>query len=665
MTIRIHDSWQAWLVLLCGVPLAMSGQQAGALFTAEQARRGAEAYTTACGACHGTELSNGAAPPLAGSSFQEKWGSRPAGNLYQAVLRMPPGRAGTLPAATYADVTAFLLERNGHEAGPAVLGPDNGDLAKVRVAPPAGAAPRKMPPPPEVIRGEQKAAPKDQGPTQKELTEAYGSSRNWLYHTHDYSGARYVQANQITPDNAGRLQVACVFQLGEQGNFQTGPIVYQGRIYVTGIRTTAAIDARTCELIWKQEWMPRAAQGWQNNRGAAIKDGYLVRGTSDGYLLALNMASGELVWARRATNSSAGEVFTMAPLIFEDKVLLGPAPSEAGISGWVGAFRLRDGEPLWKFHTIPKEGQPGAESWKNPLNLRLGGGAVWTPLSLDPERGEAYVAVANPIPDLPAHLRPGENLYTNSVVVLDVRTGKVKWHKSMVPNDSHDWDLTQVSPLYQTNVGGRDTRMVATVGKDGILRAVDRETKKTAWETAVTTLENLDVPVTREGVHACPGVFGGVQWNGPSYNPLTRMLYTPAVDWCGKFTAAADEAVRTASAMGGTYRGDDKRQGWITAIDGATGEVKWKYRSAQPVVAAVTTTSGGVVFGGELTGHFVVLDASTGKLLRRFQTGGPVGGGVVTYEEGGKQYVAVASGRPSAFWGEHPGAPTVFVFALP
>ena len=255
-------------------------------------------------------------------------------------------------------------------------------------------------------------------------------------------------------------------------------------------------------------------------------------------------------------------------------------------------------------------------------------------------------------------------------MALDARTGALRWHKQLVPNDSHDWDLTQVSPLFQANIGGRDVKLIATVGKDGILRTLDRETKKALYETPVTTIENHSTPVTNKGVHACPGILGGVEWNGPAYNPLTQMLYTPAVDWCGIFTAAPDEEVAFAPGnmyLGGSFRRDAKKQGWISAVDAVSGQVRWKYQSPEPVVAAVTTTAGGVVFGGELTGHFLALDARSGKVLHRFQTGGPIGGGLISYEAGGRQYVAVMSGRPSPFfWGlRHAGAPTVFVFTLP
>jgi alcohol dehydrogenase (cytochrome c) len=288
-------------------------------------------------------------------------------------------------------------------------------------------------------------------------------------------------------------------------------------------------------------------------------------------------------------------------------------------------------------------------------------------LSLDAEKGELFVAVANPSPDLSASLRPGDNRYTNSVVVLDVRTGKLLWYKQTVPNDSHDWDLTQVSPLFRANVGGRECRLVAAVGKDGILRSVDRDNHEVLYSTPVTTIKNADVPVTKEGVMACPGTLGGVEWNGPALHPELNLLYVNAVDWCTKFTSV--EKMRHIPGhlyMGGLLELADKSQGWLTAIEASSGQIKWKYQSKRPMVAAVTATKGNVVFTGELTGDFLALDARDGNVLYRFNTGGGIGGGVVTYQEAGKQYVAVMSGRPSPLWvNEIAGAPTVFLFALP
>jgi len=277
--------------------------------------------------------------------------------------------------------------------------------------------------------------------------------------------------------------------------------------------------------------------------------------------------------------------------------------------------------------------------------------------------------VTNPAPDFPAQLRPGDNLYTNSIVVLDVRTGKLRWYRSLVPNDSHDWDLTHATPLFNTTINGKPRRLVTTAGKDGMLRVLDRDTHAVMYTTEVTTIENAVATVTTTPTRVCPGLFGGVEWSGPSYSARTGMLYVPAVDWCT--TYAAEEEPRYIPGQGyfgGHFDLDplEKAQGWVTAIDAATGAVKWKYRSPRPMLASVTTTAGDLVFTGELTGDFLALDAGTGAVLYRFQTGGSMGGGILTYEVNGRQYIAAASGSPSDYWGElSAGAPTIVVFALP
>jgi alcohol dehydrogenase (cytochrome c) len=459
-----------------------------------------------------------------------------------------------------------------------------------------------------------------------------------------------------------------MFQVGERDNFQTMPIVHNGAMYVTTMTMTVALDAATCRVKWRHRWEPKDDMAWERNRGVAVKDGRVVRSTPDGYLFALSADSGAMLWARQVAKPDDGETFTMAPIVYENLVLIGPAGSENNLQGWVGAFQLSDGTPVWRFNTVPKPGEPGAETWKNPRNIPVGGGAVWTSFALDVENGDLHVAVTNPAPDLPTHLRQGDNLYTNSIVTLDARTGKLRWHRQLIANDSHDWDVTHATPIFSTTVNGASRRVVATAGKDGMLRALDRETRAVLYEAAVTTRENADTPVGLTPIRACPGVLGGVEWNGPAYNPGTNMLYVPAVDWCTTFTAF--EQVRHIPGklyMGGTTSMDPptRAQGWVTAVDAATGAVKWKYRSPRPMVAAVTTTAGNVLFTGELTGDFLALDARSGDVLYRFNTGGPMGGGVVTYTAGGKQYVAVASGSPSNFWvAGNPGAPTIVVFTL-
>jgi PQQ-dependent dehydrogenase (methanol/ethanol family) len=633
-------------------------------YTQAQADRGRRIFGAFCATCHGVDLEGAVGPTLAGPGFTAKW-SRPdrsVRDLYDIMrTTMPRPAAGSLSETSYLEVLAYVLSRNGLAVGERELAASTAALGRLHI-PPAQAAVR--PPAPEFIPGDSGFTPTGPGPTQAELAHA-GESTDWLYHTHDYAGTRYAPLRQITPANAGRLQVHCAFQVGSVETFVTGPLVWQGTMYLTTARLTIALDATTCRERWRHTWEPQDEFLWANNRGVAIKDGYLVRGTADGYLLAIDAATGRLLWARQVARPAAGETITMPPLVFEDMVIIGPAGSENNVQGWIGAFRLKDGTQVWRFNTIPRPGEPGAETWRNAPGVPVGGGGVWTAPSLDVARGELHVAVGNPAPDLPAELRPGTNLYTNSLIVLDVRTGALRWHAQLVPSDFHDWDLTQATPLIRVRAGDRTRDAIVTVGKDGILRALDRQTHERLYQTPVTTQTNVDVPLTREGVRVCPGILGGVEWNGPAHHPGTGLLFTVAVDRCTTFSRW--DSVRWAPGemyLGGGYALDSTSQGWLTAVDASTGKVRWRYHSELPMVAAVTTTAGGLVVTGENTGDFLALDAATGRELYRFNTGGGMGGGIISYGVKGRQYIAAASGR-SGFWFGSTGAPTLFIFALP
>ncbi len=668
-----RGAWTLVAVLLIAGPLPAPAQVADArsteaLFTAAQASAGRALYRERCAVCHGVEMDDGTAPPLKGPDFVRVWGraERSLDDLFY-ILRttMPRDGRGALSEDDYIDVLAYVLQRNGYRVGERALSANAEVLAAIRLEAHGQVAETDSTPAPRFIKGDRGLEVSGSGPTQSELTAAHTNAVDWLYHTHDYSGRRYVELEQIRRGNANQLTAVCAFQLGGDHTFQAGPIVYRGVMYVSTTRLTAALDAATCRALWRHEWEPRDAEPWPNNRGVAIKDGRVVRGTADGYLLALDATDGRLLWASHVAEPVLGETITMPPMIYEDLVLIGPAGSENNISGWVGAFRLEDGQPVWKFKTVLGASEEGGQAWPNPEGIPLGGGAVWTPLALDVEREELYVAVTNPAPDFPAHLRPGPNLYTNSLVALDVRSGELRWYAQLVPNDSHDWDLTQVSPLFRTEVKGQARDLVATVGKDGILRVLDRRTHERLYETPVTTQENVDVPLTGEGVRVCPGYLGGVEWNGPAFNPRTNMLYVNAVDWCTTFALA--DTVRYVDGelyLGGTVEMDEESQGWLTAIDASTGEVRWRYRSERPMVSALTTTAGELLITGELDGDLIVFDARTGGELYRFNTGGPIGGGIVTYSVDGRQYIATTSGQASGNFSNE-GAPVVFVFALP
>lgn len=393
-----------------------------------------------------------------------------------------------------------------------------------------------------------------------------------------------------------------------------------------------------------------------------------MRGTPDGYLIALNMADGSLLWSRKIADSKSSQYLSMPPLIYGDMVIYGPAGADWGAKNWVGAFKLEDGEPIWRFNLIPDAGEPGADSWRDQQAREHGGGSLWTPLALDADKGVLYLPVGNPAPDFYRDARPGDNLYTNSAVALDVKTGKLLWYHQFGPADQHDRDLSQVSPLFTARANGKRRHLITVSGKDGLLRVLDRESHELLYEVPITRRTNWNAVPTVEGVHSCPGLLGGMEWNGPAYNPGTNTLYVAAVDWCGTFTktAAPPQFQANAHYYGGAVTPDprDQARGWLQAIDAATGKERWKQQWPTPLVAGVTATAGGMLFTGDLDNNFLALDASSGKTLYKFNTGGTVGGGVITYELQGKQYVAITSGVVSGFFGGT-GTSAVMVFALP
>ncbi len=677
---RIIISIAAFVFLFCHALLwsadvsSAGTAQADGLFTAAQAARGGTTYARSCASCHGPSLEGTTSKPLAGPRFMTKWadGKHTVDDLYFVIrTQMPYGAPGTLTDQQYIDIVAFVLQGNGYQPGPQTLAANSASLKATTISMPGGAGRVATKVEVAAPAGEQVSnatRPINGKPTQTELNAAAGTTE-WLMSNHDYGGQRFVDLKQINRQNVGSLRPVAMYQGADTNPFHTNPVVAGGLMYITVNDSTIAMDAATLKVKWRNDRKPKGKEGWRLNRGVAIKDGLVVRGTHDGYLVAMDAATGKQVWDRALVDMTKHEGgFTMAPVIWEDLVIIGPAGSELGVKGWVGAFKLSNGEPVWQFNTVPDDGEPGSETWEKADAKLKGGGAVWAPLSVDGSQGIVYVPVANPAPDFYGEARPGKNVYTCSMIALDVRTGKLRWFYQLVPHDEHDYDTTQVSPLFTTTIAGKTRKLVATAGKDGLLHVLDRETHEQVYEVPVTTRLNTDKPPTREGLRACPGVLGGVQWNGPAFNPGTNMLYVNAVDWCGTFNKAGDARyVEGSFYMGGGVRADppDQSRGWLTAIDASTGAVRWKYLSQRPMLAAVTTTSADLIFTGELLGDFMALDAKTGEVLYRFNTGGRMNGGVITYAVDGKQYVAVASGAANGFWAVPPGSATIIVFALP
>jgi len=637
---------------------------AACAFAQDQVAQGQKAFESQCASCHTVKPGvNGFGPSLAGVV------GRPAGHV--AGFNYSGGMASSGLVWDEATLDAFLTDTSKKVPGTSmpVSIPDANVRAQIiaylrsvstLTAPSAMGAPTESAKPVTPVP--------TGGPTQDELNHAAASTSDWLYASKDYTGQRYVKLSQINKKNAHDLRPICIIRSDHAVPTQTNPLVYKGVMYVTtSDGSNAAIDATTCRMRWVYKWEAKGRVLSPTNRGAAIKDGIFVRGTADGWLIALTMDKGQLLWSRQIASAEQSQYLSMPPLIYEDMVIYGPAGADWGQKNWIGAFKLTTGEPMWKFNLIPDDNEPGAETWKDPKARAHGGGSLWTPLALDAERGVLYVPVGNPAPDFYGDVREGSNLYTNSAVALDVHTGKLLWYRQFLSPDVWDSDLSQVSPIFSGTVAGKARKLMTISGKDGLLYVIDRDTHETLYKLEITTRQNIDVKPTVAGVHRCPGLLGGLEWNGPAYDPVSKTLYAATVDWCGTFnkTADAPEFTPYAHYYGGSVTPDPREQsrGWLQAIDSTTGKVRWKKQWPTPLVAAVTATSGGVLFTGDLDNNFLVLDASNGNTLYKFNTGGSVGGGVVTYEVGGKQYVATTSGVVSGFFGGN-GTSAIIVFAL-
>ncbi len=491
-----------------------------------------------------------------------------------------------------------------------------------------------------------------------------GRNVDWMMYNGTYTSERYSSLAQINRQNAGSLHAVCAFQLGQLGAMQAGPVIHNGIMFVTTQTTTFAIDARTCQQKWKSTYKSVGPEQGIANRGVALLGGKLFRGTPDAHLIAIDEKTGTTLWDTKVADSSDGSSIIAAPIAWRDKVYAGLAGSELGVKGKMFALDVNDGHIVWTFDLIPTGSQTGADSWGRADSAVTGGGGTWTSYTLDPTDGSLFIPVGNPGPDFSADYRPGANLFTCSIVVLDANTGQLKWYFQEVPHDFHDWD-TAAAPALFTAVTGKS--MVAFAGKDGYLVTLDRTSHKVVSKVAVTAISNVSAPLTTEGTHFCPGTLGGVEWNGPAYSRLEKLTYVNAVDKCTTLKLGEARYVRGQAFLGsgnGFGVGDAEARGWLTAVNPITGKIAWRYRADSPMTAAVTPTAVGVVLTGSMSGWFLAFDSATGKVLYRFNTGGSVAGGVATYMIDGKQYVAVDSGNVARTPFPTSGGPIVFVFAL-
>ena len=624
-------------------------------FTEAQITRGKVAYLTSCSGCHGARLEGGNAVALAGKPFANRWftGDRSYGDLDHAIHSMPKTAPNSLPKPDYDALMAFILSANGFSPGDTA---DAGDPRIIVAAPDATStgAPKLKPPKQLPAKPDMVVAAETSGPNDAEMIAAAPS--DWLMFNRNYPGDRYSSLAGINASNVARLQPVCMMSLGVLGSFQGSPLIYKGVGYVGSTYGIWAFDAATCARKWSYSHTPDGAEGITTSRGIAIYDGKVFKGTPDGHLIAVDMATGKLLWDAHVADGAHGHSIGAAPIAFEGKVIVGLAGGDYGNTGHVYAFDARTGDRVWTFDAID------AKTW--PKGSEHGGGGTWTSVAIDSEKKLVYVPIGNPSPDYYLPARPGSNLYTNSVVALDAGSGKVSWYVQQLAQDYHDWDTSAAPALYE-----QDGRKLMAVGtKEGYLFIYDRESHKLVSKTNIVPRLNDTLPFSDKPLYVCPGTSSGVEWNGPAYDPGSRSVFINTVHWCATWTAKEPEGKKPGSwyvEADLTMDPLEKTAGLTHAIDAATGKILWKREGRDPMVGSITPTAGGIVMTGGGDGYFLALDPKSGRELYRFNTGSAISGGIATYMVGDRQYVAVATGGVGLQPFGEIGAPAVIIFALP
>ncbi len=518
--------------------------------------------------------------------------------------------------------------------------------------------------------------------TSDRLVHAEREPANWLTYSGNYQGQRFSPLAQITRDNVSRLTLAWVYQSRDAGKLEASPIVVDNIVYITEQpHVVSALDGRTGRPLWS--YRRPAAQNvpgccGQINRGVAILGDTIYTATFDGHLLAIDANSGKLRWdvpvlaPGTSASVSAGDGHSMsaAPLIVKDKVIVGIAGGEFGIRGFLDAYDARTGARVWRLWTVPAPGEPGHDTWKGaPDAWTHGGAATWLTGSYDPDLNVIYWGTGNPGPNYNGDDRAGDNLYTNSLLAIDADTGRLRWHFQFTPHDLHDWDSNQIPVLVDATLNGRPRKLVVQGNRNAFYYVLDRETGEFLSGTPYTRqtwadgldprgrpIVNADTTPTPEGNLVYPGLAGGTNWFSPSYSPLTRLFYLGVYDdYAQTFFKLKMPYEPGANFEGGSARNVEgvEHRGVVKALDALTGATRWTFDMFAAPSAGLLSTAGGLLFTGNREGHFFALDANTGELVWRFQTGGAIGANPVSFAIDGRQHVAIVSGH------------AIFVFALP
>lgn len=459
-----------------------------------------------------------------------------------------------------------------------------------------------------------------------------------------YSQHRFSPLTQINRQTVKRLVPAWSYSLADNRGLEGQALVKDGVVFLTDHEKTVAVDALTGREIWKTmvEYPPettRVVCCGIVNRGAALFDGKLYRTTLDANVIALDAKTGKEVWRTKSSDPKDGYSMTVAPLVANGVVIAGVAGAEYGIRGYLEGFDAQTGKSLWRTYTIPAKGEPGSETWPGDT-WKQGGGSTWVTGSYDPDLDLVYWGTGNPAPWNPLN-RKGDNLYTNSVLAIQPKTGKVVWHFQMTPGDPFDYDGVNEWILAELPIASGTRKVIMHADRNGYLYVIERATGKLVAANAfvkVNWADGIDKETGRpvwsaetkavvdkgEKQRIYPAVSGGKNWGPMSFDPTKQLLYINTNDWGMDYEPAPVEQVANLKA-GQPHYGvkfpavfDADKRGHLRAIDPLTGKAKWELPFKSPNIAGTMATAGGLVFTGMLTGEFIAVDADTGKIVWQF-----------------------------------------------
>jgi PQQ-dependent dehydrogenase (methanol/ethanol family) len=482
---------------------------------------------------------------------------------------------------------------------------------------------------------------------------------DWPTYNGDPAGNRHSSLDQISKANVKRLQLEWSYSF-EYGGLEATPLVVDGVMYVSGPNQVCALDGQTGRRIWCYS-RPRTPAGAISgdaakgaNRGVAILGDRVFLATDNAHLICLNRLTGGVMWEVVVPETPSRFGSTVAPLVVDDLVITGVGGGDEGIRGFLAAYHATTGKLAWRFWTIPKRGEPGSETWSGNA-IEVGGGATWLTGSYDRETQTLYWPTGNPFPDTDGTDRKGDNLYTNCVVALDVKTGKLKWYFQFTPHDLHDWDATEPLVLVNATWKGRERKLLLQANRNGFYYVLDRTNgefllgtpfvKKLTWASGIDAkgrpilVEGSDP--TLSGTKACPAVRGATNWYSTAFDPATRLFFVMAVEDCSLY--------RQAQLGGYLPFADptDPPEKYLRALDLETGKIAWEIQQVgapEANYSGVLSTAGGLVFYGETGGGFAAVEAKTGKTLWHFDTNQEWKASPMTYLVNGRQHVAIASG---------------------